>query len=193
MRTPQNSIRRMLLPLSLLLAATSFAESPEVDEGTAIEAAIEEQQPTEESLDQNSAAETGADATADANVTSDTLVRVHIAGVASVDGQIVVSVYDSKKAWLKKPMHQAVTAAAISSTEEPLIVEMELPEGEYAIHVFHDADDNGKMKTNFIGIPKEPTGVSNDAKGRFGPPKFVDATVSVGTEPLDIPINMVKI
>ena len=64
---------------------------------------------------------------------------------------------------------------------------------EYAVHVFHDLDSNGKMKTNFIGIPREPTGVSNEAKGKFGPPKFKDAKFAVTGEPVDVPIRMVEI
>ncbi len=53
-----------------------------------------------------------------------------------------------------------------------------LPAGEYAVAVF--ADINGKLDSNFIGIPREPVGFSRDAKGRFGPPKFADAAFKVG-------------
>ena len=45
-----------------------------------------------------------------------------------------------------------------------------LPYGEYAISVHHDEDNNGKINTNWIGIPSEGLGASNDAKGNFGPP-----------------------
>ena len=47
--------------------------------------------------------------------------------------------------------------------------------GDYAVSVFHDENSNGKIDRNFMGIPKEGVGASNDAKGRFGPPKFDDA------------------
>ena len=33
-------------------------------------------------------------------------------------------------------------------------------------------NENKKIDTNFLGIPKEPYGFSNQKKGRFGPPKF---------------------
>jgi len=124
---------------------------------------------------------------------AETTLSVRIAGVSSNDGRLFISVFDSKKGWLKKPSHNTTAAATESSTEDPVIVEIALPPGEYAVHVFHDVDDNGKMKTNFIGIPKEPTGVSNDAKGKFGPPKFVDAKFAVGDEPVVALINMVNI
>jgi uncharacterized protein (DUF2141 family) len=50
-----------------------------------------------------------------------------------------------------------------------------LAPGAYAVAVYHDENGNGKMDANFLGIPKEPTGASNDAKGKMGPPKFEDA------------------
>ena len=44
--------------------------------------------------------------------------------------------------------------------------------GTYAVSVFHDENSNGKLDTNFMGIPREGVGASNDAKGHLGPPKF---------------------
>ena len=47
--------------------------------------------------------------------------------------------------------------------------------GEYAISAFHDENKNGKIDTNWLGIPKEGVGASNNAKGKMGPPKYKDA------------------
>ena len=44
--------------------------------------------------------------------------------------------------------------------------------GRYAVSVFHDENNNGKLATNFVGMPKEGVGASTNAKGHFGPPKF---------------------
>ncbi len=49
-----------------------------------------------------------------------------------------------------------------------------------AISVLHDEDNDGKMKTNFIGIPKEGWAVSNNAKSqKFGPPLFEDSKFEI--------------
>jgi uncharacterized protein (DUF2141 family) len=50
-----------------------------------------------------------------------------------------------------------------------------IPFGTYAVCAFHDENNDQKINSNFIGIPKEGIGVSNNAKGHFGPPKFDDA------------------
>jgi len=120
---------------------------------------------------------------------ADTAVTVEVAGVSRDTGALFISVFESKKSWLKRPaVQESVPVDGDSAT-----FELQLPPGEYAFHVFHDVDDNKKMKTNFIGIPKEPTAVSNDAKGRFGPPKFKDAVVTIGDEPVTVPMNLVTI
>ena len=54
-----------------------------------------------------------------------------------------------------------------------------MPIGTYAIVAFQDIDKNKKLKSNFIGFPKEPIGFSRDAKINFGPPDFNDAKVEV--------------
>ena len=47
--------------------------------------------------------------------------------------------------------------------------------GTYAITVFHDENNDKVLNTNFIGIPKEGVGISNNPKSRFGPPSFNDS------------------
>ena len=44
--------------------------------------------------------------------------------------------------------------------------------GFYAIKVFHDENSNEKLDLNFLGIPTEDYGYSNNVSGWFGPPKW---------------------
>jgi uncharacterized protein (DUF2141 family) len=55
-----------------------------------------------------------------------------------------------------------------------------VPPGRYAIQVFHDENDNRKIDRNFLGMPKEGMGFSNNAPFRFGPPSYADAEVTIG-------------
>jgi len=54
-----------------------------------------------------------------------------------------------------------------------------VPYGVYALRIFHDANSNEKLDTNFMGIPKETFAFSNNAMGRFGPASWEDARFSV--------------
>lgn len=64
--------------------------------------------------------------------------------------------------------------------------------GEYAASVFLDRNGNGKLDTDVIGGPKEPWGVSNNAKPkRFGPPAYKDALFRYGGGPMTIEIKLI--
>jgi uncharacterized protein (DUF2141 family) len=75
---------------------------------------------------------------------------------------------------------KAVKRAVIAMGDKTELSIPNIASGEYAVAVFADVNGNGKLDSNFIGMPKEPVAVSRDAKGRFGPPKFADAAFQVG-------------
>ena len=50
--------------------------------------------------------------------------------------------------------------------------------GTCAISMFDDENSNGRLDTNFLGIPREGVTASNNAKGHFGPPPFLDASIA---------------
>lgn len=56
------------------------------------------------------------------------------------------------------------------------------PRGRYLARVHHDVDGDEEMATNLVGMPQEPWGVSNDARGRFGPPAVKDMIMTLGVE-----------
>ena len=55
----------------------------------------------------------------------------------------------------------------------------EIPDGEYAIAFFIDANGNKKLDKNFLGIPKEQFGFSNNAMGTLSAPSFEQAKFRV--------------
>ena len=59
-----------------------------------------------------------------------------------------------------------------------------IDKGRYAISILHDANNNGKIDLNMLGIPKEGFGASNDVPpGPMSPPNFEDAAFEFdGTE-----------
>lgn len=53
--------------------------------------------------------------------------------------------------------------------------------GTYAVSVMLDTNRNGKADKNFLGIPSEPWGVSNNARPKMRAPTFEEASFAVGT------------
>lgn len=109
-------------------------------------------------------------------------LRVTATNVKTDAGSVYVWVYDKKDDWLSDRYRtQAFVKVAGHRSGDRVTVELLLPAGEYALSVFQDVNDNGKLERNFIGIPKEPAGLSNNVRPKFGPPKYQDALFKVAT------------
>jgi uncharacterized protein (DUF2141 family) len=121
---------------------------------------------------------------------ADTTVTVEVRNISGAEGDMVLTVYDNEDSWLEDGLLQETIAV---DGQETVTFRLDLPPGNYAFHAYHDLDSDGEMKANFIGIPKEPTAVSNDAKGRFGPPKYEDASITIASDPVVVPMNLVSI
>lgn len=63
-----------------------------------------------------------------------------------------------------------------------MAMQLALPEGTYAIRVMHDRNGNGELDTNFVGLPKEPFGFSNNVVGRLGPATWQDAQFDLSVD-----------
>ena len=84
-------------------------------------------------------------------------------------GHVLLALYDSEGNYMKEIFRSAKVPIKNHKAE---IVFSSLEKGKYAFSFFQDLNENKKIDTNFLGIPKEPYGFSNQKKGRFGPPKF---------------------
>ena len=106
-------------------------------------------------------------------------LEIEIEGIAAREGQILIAVYDQAEGWLKKPVRGLRHVISAQGDGGPLRLRLDdLPEGEYAISVLHDANSNGRMDKNLVGMPTESYGFSNNAAGSFGPPKFDQAVLT---------------
>lgn len=108
-------------------------------------------------------------------------LEVVLRGVHSADGQALVAVHQERPDTAFPSDAGVVANAARPATEGEMTFRFTgLSAGEYAVAAFHDADGDGELNANFVGMPTEGYGFSNDARGFMGPPKFAAAAVSVG-------------
>ena len=63
--------------------------------------------------------------------------------------------------------------------------------GAYAIAIHHDENSDGEMNTNFIGLPKEGYGFSNNAKVNFAAPAFEAAAFNLDVGDKSIRLRVV--
>ena len=99
-------------------------------------------------------------------------ITVKVEHANSNDGKMFVALYNTESGFLEKSYKGEISGIANKSCT---VLFKDIPEGVYAVSLFHDENDNGKIDTNFFGIPKEDYGCSNGATGFMGPPKWEDA------------------
>ena len=115
-------------------------------------------------------------------------IVVSIKGLRNIgQGELLVMLYqktdriemDPKKAF--KLMRVPVEAAELKVSFQ------DIPFGEYAVGYFHDMDGNKKLKSNWIGIPREDLAVSNNARGGpLGGPKWEEAKFTLNKPKMEI-------
>ena len=118
-------------------------------------------------------------------------LTIEVGNIKSDVGSMNVTIYDSKDTWLGDNYVATQSILVKENMSDGVVMAtFEVEPGDYAVSVHHDDNDNGKMDTNFIGIPKEPTGLSNGAVPKFGPPKYKDAVFPVGEDGVKMSIML---
>ena len=101
-------------------------------------------------------------------------------------GTLMLAIYNNAEAFegsvVKEKRSEVGVFKGLELYLEPkdsMRLSIEIPDGEYAIAFFIDANGNKKLDKNFLGIPKEQFGFSNNAMGTLSAPSFEQAKFKV--------------
>ena len=118
------------------------------------------------------------------NVTADELT-INISG-QNKSGILNLAIYNNAEAYDRSVKGEGRSEGGFFSGIDSFIELKEshkfvinVPEGIYAIALFIDANKNMKIDKNFLGIPKEQYGFSNNAMGTLSGPSFEQAKFEV--------------
>ena len=100
------------------------------------------------------------------------IIHIEIQGMRSSKGQVICALYSSAEGFPKRNEKTVAHVNSAISDKQAVCEFRGITPGTYAASVFHDENSNGKLDTNFMGIPREGVGASNNARGHLGPPKF---------------------
>ncbi|MUL36239.1 DUF2141 domain-containing protein [Gloeocapsopsis dulcis] len=106
-------------------------------------------------------------------------LTVVVDGITRPRGQVCFRLYDKDKGF---PQSAAgvIQSGCTNAQGTSVIAEFHaLQPGTYAVTVFHDENNDQKLNTNFLGIPREGFGISNNPPVKIGAPKFNNASFSV--------------
>jgi len=106
-----------------------------------------------------------------AYATSNPTLDITVTGAKEQTGSLRIAIFNSAESFQKEP-HVTLVIPVDSDTMQFSVGD--LAAGEFAVMLFHDVDSNEKMKTNLLGMPKEPWGASLEGSQLFGPPKWRD-------------------
>jgi uncharacterized protein (DUF2141 family) len=115
-------------------------------------------------------------------------IRVEIDGLRNNSGRVSCALYSSADGFPKKNEKAVAQLNSVISDRKAVCEFTGILPATYAVSVFHDENSNGKLDTNFMGIPREGVGASNGARGHMGPPKFEDAAFQFAGGHLDLKI-----
>lgn len=106
-------------------------------------------------------------------------LTVTVNNIKSNSGIVKVCVFDKETGF---PNKTNIAMKCVNSTAKKGVMQIKiegLVPGKYAIAAHHDENSDGEFNINFLGMPKEAAGASNGAKGKMGPPKFMDAIIMI--------------
>lgn len=108
-------------------------------------------------------------------------LKLELDGKGIAGNQVRIAIY-SADASEQFPSDEKFYRGVVSeATSDRLIVVVpDLPPGKYAVAAYVDNNKNGRQDKNFLGVPKEIYGISNDVRGAFGPPDFAEAAFDIG-------------
>ena len=120
-------------------------------------------------------------------------VTVRVTGARNNKGRVLLALFQSEAGFPGDSTKAIRTQQAEidAQTRTAQFVLQGIPYGVYALSVFHDENMNGKLDKNFVGMPKEGYGASNDPKKRMGPPPFDEAKFSVNQPEPSIEIKLI--
>ncbi|MFQ3193302.1 MAG: hypothetical protein ACI9N3_000114 [Colwellia sp.] len=99
-------------------------------------------------------------------------LTISISDVEKGKGHLMIALYKSEEDYKSGKASFHTKVEALNGKE--IAVFENLADGEYAIKIYQDENDNNKMDFNMMGIPKEGYGFSNNV-GMFGAPKYEEA------------------
>ena len=100
-------------------------------------------------------------------------LKITINNIKSVSGTINIGLYNNAGDFPEEEKEYKLIILEVKALEITHTFK-DLPQGEYAIALYHDENKDDECNRNFFGIPKEGYGFSNNIKPTFSAPSFED-------------------
>ncbi len=115
-------------------------------------------------------------------------LSIRISGISQIKGTLYIGVFRKNDSF---PIFGKQFKGAVKEVKgKTQIYNFEdLPEGEYAVAIYHDLNRNNILDKNLLGIPEERYGFSNNARRAFSAPSFQEAKIKLNKD-LQIAVDL---
>ncbi len=104
-------------------------------------------------------------------------IHVKILDIRNSTGAVACALFESSVGFPTEYLHAASRIMVIKVRDRQARCDFEdIAPGNYALAVVHDENMNGKLDVNWLGLPIEGYGFSNDASALLGAPSFPAAS-----------------
>jgi len=118
-------------------------------------------------------------------------IHVAILNIRNSVGTLDCALFDSPSGFPADVLRSAMRLTAMKIRDRNAHCDFaDVPPGTYALVVLHDENMNGRVDYNWLGIPREGYGFSNDAHGSLGAPSFSQAAFVYDGKALDLSISL---
>lgn len=114
-----------------------------------------------------------------------------ILNIKNSTGTVACALFESPEGFPYEYLRSATNVMVVKIREAQARCDFEdIPPGTYAMAVVHDENMNGKLDANWLGVPSEGYGFSNDASGVLGPPSFSAASFKYDGQNVDLTMTL---
>ena len=105
-------------------------------------------------------------------------VTVVVSSLVSTQSTVKLYFYNQPSGFLKARQYTFMRAVKPGG-QWAVSLPVELTQGDWAVAITQDLNNNDKLDKNFIGIPTEPFAFSNNVRPTLAPPAFEDCKFTV--------------
>ena len=122
---------------------------------------------------------------------SGTLI-LSIEDIKAAEGCLQIALFDSEAAFLQDEKASFSTSVYTKTTGTFKVEIPDLAYGTYAIAIFHDENNNGKLDKNIFGVPVEPYSFSNNPKIKWRGPQFEESKFDFNADEPSVVLKLRK-
>ena len=101
-------------------------------------------------------------------------LTITVEGMDSSEGNLGILIFNGPKGWAED-RQAALKDLIFPAQQGTQSVKVQLPPGKYAVALIHDVNKNHKLDKNWIGMPKEQWGMSNNPHATIKAPPIEKA------------------